>query len=114
MGDETRWDAIRRRLNEGNCWPSGPVFELLDELEAEAELLCDEGELMKALEELGEATVRIEELEAAARSVVNKTVMLVRYWPTDRRVLYCPLDKDLIDAIAALLKALGEERDERT
>jgi len=63
MSDETRWDAIRRRLNESNCWPSGPVFELLDELEAEAELLCDEGELMKALEELGEATVRIEKLE---------------------------------------------------
>ena len=36
MGDETRWDAIRRRLNEGNCWPSGPVFEVLTELEREA------------------------------------------------------------------------------
>jgi len=36
MSDETRWDAIRRRLNEGNCWPSGPVFEVLTELEREA------------------------------------------------------------------------------
>ena len=54
---ETRWDDIRRRLNEGNCWPSGSVFELLDELEAEAKSLRDDaalGKLVRQMPELAE------------------------------------------------------------
>jgi len=93
---ETRWDDIRRRLNEGNCWPSGSVFELLDELEAEAKSLRDDAALG--------ALVR--QMPPFSRLVCAGTRNVWRY---EGPGLYPINWSDTPEA--ALREALGEEQD---
>jgi len=107
MSDETRWDAIRRQLGEGNwAFPVGRVHDLLDELEAEAKSLRDDAAL-------GKLVRRMPELNDPRGHFSSS---LVCYWPMSTwwSVHYRGHYAGNSDSPeAALREALGEERDDK-
>ncbi|HUV67166.1 MAG TPA: hypothetical protein VMW24_24975 [Sedimentisphaerales bacterium] len=101
---ETRWDAIRRRLDEGDCHPSGPVFNLLDKLEREAVEAQAQIEAMTPDWKLGRLVRRMPRFSALVHGTCDEQwTMIHLHW--NRQWHYQDIPE------AALCEALGEEQE---